>query len=96
MPNCPDPHVFTPQETCDLLGSFGGIFLRGDSLVRHLSQALMFLLTNSLDIVSDHQDDCFGEGLFSHGRQCRLTSYFDLETRGSVCSKKPYIKYEQV
>ncbi|KAL8280669.1 hypothetical protein RQP46_006992 [Phenoliferia psychrophenolica] len=96
LPNCPDPHIFSAQETCDLLGAFGGVFLRGDSLVRHMSQSLMFLLTNSLDVVSANHQNCTGEDLFSHGRQCRLSSYNDLDLRGSVCAKPPYIKYEQV
>lgn len=56
----------------------------------------MFLLTDSLDLVWSNHEECVGEGLFRDGRVCRKVSYFDLSERGSVCEKKPLIKYEQV
>ncbi|KAK4702720.1 hypothetical protein P7C70_g3500, partial [Phenoliferia sp. Uapishka_3] len=96
LANCPQPHIFTPEETCDLLGAFGGVFLRGDSLIRHLAQSLFFLLTDSLDVVRDNHDHCMGESLFTHGRVCRFPSYFDMDERETVCGFKPSIKYEQV
>lgn len=46
LPGCPAPHVYTTAEACDLVESFGGIFLRGDSLVRHLQTALLMLLVS--------------------------------------------------
>lgn len=38
MPGCPQPHFFTGREACDLLNAFGGIYLRGDSLMRQFAQ----------------------------------------------------------
>ncbi|KAM0752174.1 hypothetical protein T439DRAFT_379278 [Meredithblackwellia eburnea MCA 4105] len=96
LPSCPQPHIFTPHETCDLLSSFGGIFLRGDSLVRHLSHTLLMLLTDSLDIVRSDDDECTGEDLFTNGRKCRLASFFDSDESGDVCDEKAFVKYEQV
>lgn len=44
LDGCKQPHVFTSSEACDLVTSFGGIFMKGDSLIRHLHTALMMLL----------------------------------------------------
>lgn len=28
LPGCPKPHIFTSEEACDLVSSFGGVFMR--------------------------------------------------------------------
>lgn len=44
LPNCPPPHVYPTAEACDLLNAFGGIFIQGDSLTRHVMNSLLMLL----------------------------------------------------
>lgn len=46
LDQCSQPHVFTREEACDLVTSFGGLFMKGDSLVRHLHTALMMILVS--------------------------------------------------
>lgn len=48
LQGCAKPHVFTSEEACDLVQSFGGLFLKGDSMVRHLHTALMMLLVRRI------------------------------------------------
>lgn len=45
---CGQPHVFDQAEACDLVEAFGGIFMKGDSLVRHVHYALMMLLVSDV------------------------------------------------
>ncbi|KAM0753746.1 hypothetical protein T439DRAFT_353522 [Meredithblackwellia eburnea MCA 4105] len=64
---CPTPHVFTKDEACDLLSSFGGLYMRGDSFVRHVHHALMMILRDRTDgglKESGHLSKCRGDGMF--------------------------------
>jgi hypothetical protein len=70
LEGCPAPHHFTPEETCDLLGAFGGIYIRGDSLMRQFSQGLYLLLSNSFNIVRDDHEECSGNQVFTNGKEC--------------------------
>lgn len=44
---------FTPGEACDLLARAGSLVLRGDSLVRHLTQALLTVLVGDYERATD-------------------------------------------
>ncbi|KAK4705815.1 hypothetical protein P7C70_g387, partial [Phenoliferia sp. Uapishka_3] len=69
---CPRPHVFTSAEACDLLGAFGGLNLNGDSLTRHLTNAIFLILTNKPGgAVWEMGDTCQGDHLFDDGKECR-------------------------
>ncbi|KAL8293056.1 hypothetical protein RQP46_000750 [Phenoliferia psychrophenolica] len=74
LPGCPQPHIFTSEEACDLISSFGGIFMRGDSFVRHVHNALLMILRGRTDgamIEQGHNSRCRGDGMFDDRRECR-------------------------
>lgn len=97
LPDCGQPHVFTPAETCDLLGAFGGVYIRGDSLMRQFAQGLFLLLRNSFDIVrEDAKEGCEGNEVFTNGRQCKFVSVFDsAKLAHSVCGEEAHVLYDQ-
>lgn len=69
---CPRPHIYSQAEACDLLGAFGGVLLRGDSLTRHLSSALMIILKGKRDgAVNRMHDVCWGDRMFDDRNDCR-------------------------
>lgn len=70
LEGCPAPHRFSPEETCDLLNAFGGVYLRGDSLMRQFAQGIYLLLAGSFDIVRDDHEECSGNQVFTHGKEC--------------------------
>ncbi|KAM0790413.1 hypothetical protein ACM66B_003294 [Microbotryomycetes sp. NB124-2] len=75
LPHCPQPHVFSKDEACDLLeNGFGGLYLRGDSLVRHLTNALFIILRDRRDgATADKalQQTCWGDRMFDDKKDCR-------------------------
>ncbi|BGP51411.1 hypothetical protein JCM10450v2_007353 [Rhodotorula kratochvilovae] len=93
---CPAPHIFTPAEACDLVSAFGGIYNRGDSLMRQFTQGLFLLLANSFDLVYDHKDECAGDALFTNGRSCKSHSMFTSLDFAHVCQEQPFVMYDQV
>ncbi|GAA6034726.1 hypothetical protein JCM8097_001140 [Rhodosporidiobolus ruineniae] len=74
---CPAPHKFTAEEACDLVSAFGGIFSRGDSLMRQWSQGVFLLLESSFDQVKTKKEYCAGNKLFTNGVECKFDSIFD-------------------
>ncbi|ORY81258.1 hypothetical protein BCR35DRAFT_331659 [Leucosporidium creatinivorum] len=97
LDTCPPPHVFTREEACDLIGSFGALILSGDSFIRHVWDALLIFLTNDLSgavVDPQHCAQCRGEHLFNDRElsnftaltPCRLGIYDELESLpGDVC-----------
>ncbi|GAA5982886.1 hypothetical protein JCM11641_002617 [Rhodosporidiobolus odoratus] len=72
---CAPPRVYNQAEACELLGSFGGIYMLGDSYIRHVYTALLILLRDRLDgAVVDYlkTDDCAGEHMFVEAETCRI------------------------
>ncbi|KAM0752156.1 hypothetical protein T439DRAFT_379262 [Meredithblackwellia eburnea MCA 4105] len=97
LPDCPAPHIFTPEEACDLLSAFGGVFFRGDSIARFFSSSLFFLISDSLDIVTSHHQECAGESYYLNGKKCRIISALDSQKypEKSVCDVNPFLRFEQ-
>lgn len=102
---CAPPHVYTSAEACDLVDAFGGIFLRGDSLMRHVTNALFMILRNSREgAVLQDQDVCFGDRMFDDQKDCRKVGLFDSQekdliespTAQPVCSGKTWLYFEQL
>ncbi|GAA5867346.1 hypothetical protein JCM8547_003315 [Rhodosporidiobolus lusitaniae] len=75
---CREPHLYTPEEACDLLGAYGGVMFRGDSFVRHVVNALFILL-------SGREDGAVGE----EGERCRGNAMFD--DRKAHCREKSIV-----
>ncbi|GAA5891594.1 hypothetical protein JCM8208_007333 [Rhodotorula glutinis] len=94
---CPAPHIFSPAETCDLLSAFGGVYLRGDSLMRQFTQGIFLLLANSFDLMRVPMRKCVGEGIFTQGKACKGYSIFDSAELKTVCGKEdePFMLYDQ-
>ncbi|GAA5825057.1 hypothetical protein JCM11251_006079 [Rhodosporidiobolus azoricus] len=85
---CELPRVYKPEEACELLSAFGGVFLTGDSFVRHLHSALLMLLRGRVDgAVQDYllTDDCRGDMLFDDGKLCRQRVTTDTDEQNEVC-----------
>ncbi|GAA5869150.1 hypothetical protein JCM1840_004307 [Sporobolomyces johnsonii] len=93
---CPAPHIFSPQEACDLVLAFGGIYNRGDSLMRQFAQGLFLLLANSFNLVYDKHEVCSGNDLFTNGMFCKFHSIFTSLDFAHVCEEQPYVMYDQV
>ncbi|GAA5898487.1 hypothetical protein JCM6882_007794 [Rhodosporidiobolus microsporus] len=85
---CELPRVFKPAEACELLSSFGGVYLTGDSFIRHLHSALLMLLRGRNDgAVVDYleTDDCRADMLFDDGKLCRQRVVADTDAQKEVC-----------
>ncbi|GAA6037726.1 hypothetical protein JCM8097_002310 [Rhodosporidiobolus ruineniae] len=95
---CPPPHIFSPEEACDLVSSFNGLFLRGDSLTRQFAQGLFLLLTSSFDQVRSKHAECKGNKLFTNGRECKFDSVFDVREMRGMRERCPgaAVVYDQV
>ncbi|EGU11442.1 Glycoprotein gp2 [Rhodotorula toruloides ATCC 204091] len=91
LDGCPPPHAFSPREACDLVSAFGGIFNRGDSLMRQFAQGLFMLLANSLDLVYAHKDECQGTRIFTNGTFCKDHSILTSLDFAHVCPEQPYV-----
>ncbi|BGO95669.1 hypothetical protein NBRC10512_007365 [Rhodotorula toruloides] len=104
LPHCPQPHIFTRLEACDLLeNGFGGVLLRGDSLMRHLTNALFLILRDRPDgAVQDPEarQVCWGDRLFDDKKDCRKVALFDTQDLlldgEPVCNGKVWLRYEQL
>ncbi|GAA5979275.1 hypothetical protein JCM11641_001979 [Rhodosporidiobolus odoratus] len=94
--DCPAPHVFSPEEACDLISSFGGIFNRGDSLMRQFTQGLYLVLTSSFDQVGDEHEACSGNKLFTNGRLCKFHSIYDSRKLPGGTCPAAVVLYDQV
>jgi hypothetical protein len=58
-------HLYTAAEACDLLQGFGGLFLRGDSFVRHVVNALFIVLRERNDGAVEREGErCRGNAMF--------------------------------
>ncbi|GAA5933777.1 hypothetical protein JCM3775_000281 [Rhodotorula graminis] len=97
LDGCPAPHIFSPAETCDLLSAFGGVYTRGDSLMRQFAQGVFLLLANSFDLMRVPMRKCVGEGIFTQGKACKGYSVFDSAELRTVCGKEdePFAIYDQ-
>ncbi|GAA5839055.1 hypothetical protein JCM9279_002578 [Rhodotorula babjevae] len=97
LDGCPAPHIFSPAETCDLLSAFGGVYTRGDSLMRQFTQGLFLLLANSFDLMRVPMRKCVGEGIFTEGKACKGNSVFDSAELATVCGEQegPFTIYDQ-
>ncbi|BGP27467.1 hypothetical protein JCM10295v2_006435 [Rhodotorula toruloides] len=96
LDGCPPPHAFSPREACDLVSAFGGIFNRGDSLMRQFAQGLFMLLTNSLDLVYTRKDECRGTRIFTNGTFCKDYSILTTLDLAHVCAEQPFVMYDLV
>lgn len=96
LEGCPTPHVFSPEETCDLLNAFGGVYIRGDSLMRQFAQGVYLLLANSFNIVRDDHEECSGNRVFTSGKECKFHSHFDGRNLEQVCGERVAILYQQL
>ena len=96
LPNCPPLHVFSVEEACDLLAAYGGVYLFGDSLVRHFDNALQMVLSGRPDGASTKEGlECAGEKMFDDGKTCRFTSVRDAQTaKQAVCQGRVALHYE--
>ncbi|BGP11405.1 hypothetical protein JCM10049v2_007310 [Rhodotorula toruloides] len=94
MQACPDPHFFTRPEACDLLKSYGSLYIAGDSFMRHVRDALLLLLTDDLSGAigrAEAKAACRGEHLFndrdlknfSNTTPCRTGIYVTLDRLSS-------------
>ncbi|GAA5917805.1 hypothetical protein JCM6882_004552 [Rhodosporidiobolus microsporus] len=71
---CAPPRAYSQDEACELLGSFGGLYMVGDSYARHIYTALLIILRNRLDGgVADYltTEDCRGEHMYLENKTCR-------------------------
>ncbi|GAA6015772.1 hypothetical protein JCM10207_008790 [Rhodosporidiobolus poonsookiae] len=94
---CEMPRAYSPEEACELLSAFGGMFLTGDSYVRHLYSALLMLLRDRTDgAVVDYEttDDCRADQLFDDGKHCRLRINDDT-LKMPVCGGKTALRFFQ-
>ncbi|BGP17653.1 hypothetical protein JCM10213_001306 [Rhodosporidiobolus nylandii] len=85
---CELPKVFSPQEACELLSAFGGVYSTGDSFSRHFHSALLMLLRGRIDgAIRDYRetDDCRGDRLFDDGKLCRQRIVTDTDADEPVC-----------
>ncbi|KAL8287455.1 hypothetical protein RQP46_003313 [Phenoliferia psychrophenolica] len=70
---CEPPHVYTSEEACDAMGAWGGVTTNGDSLSRHLVNALFILLRDRPDgAVWREGDKCQGDRVFDDRDNCRF------------------------
>ncbi|KAK4049346.1 hypothetical protein OIO90_005475 [Microbotryomycetes sp. JL221] len=96
---CPRPHIFKSDDACDLVEAFGGLYMRGDSLTRHLSNALFMILRDRPDgAVYAQQDHCTGDTMFVEkgcwGSGIRDSQQTRLPLPEPICSGKTWIFYE--
>jgi len=65
LEGCPPLHLYSAAEACDLLQGFGGLFLRGDSFVRHVVNALFIVLRERNDGAVEREGErCRGNAMF--------------------------------
>ncbi|BGP17301.1 hypothetical protein JCM10213_009095 [Rhodosporidiobolus nylandii] len=79
---CAEPHLYTKEEACDLLRAYGGVMLRGDSFVRHVTNALFILLSGRQDgAVLSEGERCRGNAMFDDRKaHCREMSVTNSQT----------------
>ncbi|GAA6015776.1 hypothetical protein JCM10207_008791 [Rhodosporidiobolus poonsookiae] len=95
---CELPKVYSPEETCELLSAFGGVFLTGDSFIRHLHSALLMLLRGRIDGATKDfltTDDCRGDMLFDDGKLCRQRIISDTNVEMPVCGNEAQVGFLQ-
>merc|ERR1711939_401411 len=90
---CPAPHIFDSSEACDLLSAFGGVLVRGDSIMRQFFQGLATTTTNSLDLSYD-KTNCKAGALFTNAKYCKYHSIYDSADFAHACSSDPHLVYE--
>merc|ERR1711939_385157 len=93
LEGCPPMHAFQPDEACDLLGAFGGIFFRGDSIMRQFFQGATAATTSSLALAHD-QVNCSGNDLFVNSYDCKSLSMADSSEMPHKCASDPRLRYE--
>ncbi|KDE03267.1 hypothetical protein MVLG_06260 [Microbotryum lychnidis-dioicae p1A1 Lamole] len=104
LPNCDQPRIYTREEACDIMASFRGVYFAGDSLVRHLWDAVLLLLTNDIGgaIFTDKEEvreQCRGERLFRdrrpdwHTTRCRSAYYKNIDLMKVCPGRKVSAKY---
>ncbi|GAA5972117.1 hypothetical protein JCM11641_002504 [Rhodosporidiobolus odoratus] len=95
---CESMHVFSSEQACELLGSFGGVFATGDSFARHFHSAMLMLLRGRVDgAVRDFAttDDCRGELMFDDGKLCRQRVIQDTNVDTPVCGNVAQLGFVQ-
>ncbi|GAA6017777.1 hypothetical protein JCM10207_000497 [Rhodosporidiobolus poonsookiae] len=102
---CAQPRVYSREEACELLSSFGGIYTIGDSYMRHINSALLILLRGRLDgSVVDYltSTDCRGDHMFIENKSCRMRVPIDTITMQSdtmlvktepLCGGRVHLRY---
>ncbi|KAM0754231.1 hypothetical protein T439DRAFT_174059 [Meredithblackwellia eburnea MCA 4105] len=108
MDKCGDRalHIFTPDEACDLLESYGGMHMWGDSHVRMVYYSILMLLQNSTDGAGYNPPDadCRKENRFrdryknNEVAPCLGTYYQDTraENAPKFCSGKTFIRFDEI
>ncbi|GAA5941972.1 hypothetical protein JCM3775_004303 [Rhodotorula graminis] len=94
--SCEVLKVYSPDEACELLSAFGGLYLTGDSLGRHIFSALLMILRGRIDgAVTDFEttSDCRGEHMFDDGKTCRTRVAFDTHAGYPVCGGQTQLYY---
>ncbi|KNC84352.1 hypothetical protein SARC_03432 [Sphaeroforma arctica JP610] len=91
--NCDIPYIQERSDICGILAKYSSVALLGDSLTRHLTQALMIQMTDdyvaggTVVKTSAAQLHCKCDGLFSENAMCRGRNAIDLyDLFHEVCS----------
>ena len=95
---CYGPQVPPPKrQVCKILNQYSSVIFHGDSLTRHLRQAIYMAMRGNYThggVVSDSSqthEDCFCDGQFSEAKSCRENEiYFKLQSHiqripGNLC-----------
>merc|ERR1711939_5820 len=90
---CPPLHVYSSEEALDLLSAFGGVLIRGDSIMRQLFQGLEISISETLDLSND-PEQCNSERLFTSSKYCKSVSFND--TSEITLDRDPRIHYETI
>ncbi|SCV67877.1 BQ2448_5488 [Microbotryum intermedium] len=105
LSDCDQPRIFTREEACDILASFRGVYLAGDSLVRHLWDVLLLLLTNDIGSASftdeaEVKEQCREEPLFPdrrpnwHQTKYRAAYYRNIDVMQVCAGRKASAKFD--
>ncbi|ORY89594.1 hypothetical protein BCR35DRAFT_299968 [Leucosporidium creatinivorum] len=97
LEGCPPLHLYTGAEACDLLQGFGGLFLRGDSFVRHVVNALFIVLRERSDGAVEREGErCRGNAMFDDRKaHCRENSVIDSQSLAEpICGGDAFLYFD--
>ncbi|GJN93791.1 hypothetical protein Rhopal_006849-T1 [Rhodotorula paludigena] len=64
--------------------------------MRQFAQGLFLLLGQTLDLVTDHKEECAGNNLFINSKTCRFYGINDASQIRHFCKGEPFVHYDQV